>query len=146
MTRRITVRAIIYKDSHLFALKQIGSDGINDFWSTPGGGLEEGESLEQGLVREMIEETGIHPIVGSLLFVYQFQDRHDVENLEFFFHVTNAEDYEEIDLSATTHGQKEISEYGFKALGETHLLPEFLTQDNITTSIASGRTELISYL
>jgi ADP-ribose pyrophosphatase YjhB (NUDIX family) len=146
MTQHITVRAIIYKDHSLFLLKQIGRDGINNFWSTPGGHLEPGESIEQGLIREMIEETGVTPVIGSLLYVHQFRDKHDEEKLEFFFHVTNADDYVDIDLSTTTHGQQEISEYGFVTLKDNDVRPKFLQDDALAIAIESGSTQLKSYL
>jgi len=38
-------------------------------WALPGGGLEEGEALEECLVREMREETGIPIRVGRLMLV-----------------------------------------------------------------------------
>ena len=52
--------------------------------------LEMGESLLDGLRREMIEETGVKPEIGKLLFVQQFADTNssskhgDCEQLEFF--------------------------------------------------------------
>ena len=38
-------------------------------WSLPGGALEFGETIEQGLIREMREETGLDVSVGNLLYV-----------------------------------------------------------------------------
>jgi 8-oxo-dGTP diphosphatase len=126
MNRRIAVRAIIYRDGKIFALRQIKKGKPNDYWSTPGGGLDPMEPLEDCLVREMIEETGVKPTVGRLLFIQQFKESDDEEQLEFFYHVTNVEDYESIDLSQTSHGEVEISEHGFIQIGHTQLLPEFI--------------------
>ena len=33
-----------------------------DFWLTPGGGLEPGESFESGALRELCEETGLRDV------------------------------------------------------------------------------------
>jgi ADP-ribose pyrophosphatase YjhB (NUDIX family) len=41
-----------------------------DFWSMPGGNVEIGESVEQGVVREVYEETGLEVRVERLIGVY----------------------------------------------------------------------------
>ena len=47
-----------------------GSEPLRGQWSLPGGTLELGESLEQGVVREMREETGLEVRVLELIEVF----------------------------------------------------------------------------
>ena len=42
----------------------------NAHWGLPGGYVEPGESVEQAVAREVLEETGVQVRVGSLLGVY----------------------------------------------------------------------------
>ncbi len=39
-------------------------------WTTPGGRLEDNESPDDGVVREVLEETGYHVIVERLVGIY----------------------------------------------------------------------------
>jgi 8-oxo-dGTP diphosphatase len=47
-----------------------GSEPLLGEWSIPGGMLEIGESLEQGVARELLEETGIEVRVLELIEVF----------------------------------------------------------------------------
>lgn len=131
--RRICVRGIIYKDGKLFCQELKNKDGSGrGFWCTPGGGLEPSESLVEGVRREIIEETGIEPVIGKLLFVQQYSENkpsgeHRVsEFLEFFFHIENPEDFNDIDLESTSHGTIEVSRCEFIDPATSHVLPKFL--------------------
>jgi len=134
--RRVNVRGIVFKDGKILAqqLKPGVDEKERDYWCTPGGGLEEAESLIEGLTREIIEETGVIPKVGNLLFVQQFQDDsglREKEQLEFFFNIENANDYEKIDLSATSHGEIEIKHVEFIDPKSHNILPAFLQSIDI---------------
>ena len=52
-----------------------GTEPLFGQWSIPGGSLEVGETLEQGVVRELLEETGLHVQVAGLIEVFERIDR-----------------------------------------------------------------------
>ena len=147
MNRRIATRGIIYKDGKIFAVRHKSKEGeVSEFWATPGGGLDPNESLSDGITRELIEETGVAPQIGTLLYIQQYTMDNGREELEFFYHIINADDYNEIDLASTSHGEIEIAEYGFIDPSTSAILPKFLNQTNIAQDIERGRTQLFSYL
>jgi ADP-ribose pyrophosphatase YjhB (NUDIX family) len=54
------------------------------FWTPPGGGVEFGESLEEAVVREVKEETGLDVEVGPLRYVLDFI-RPPLHAVSFYF-------------------------------------------------------------
>jgi len=57
-------------DSGRTLLIRRGSEPLLGEWSIPGGTLEIGESLEEGVARELLEETGIEVRVLELIEVF----------------------------------------------------------------------------
>ncbi len=54
---RINLRCIIIQDNKILLCKMIDKD----FYFLPGGGLEEGETINNAILRELNEELGITP-------------------------------------------------------------------------------------
>jgi len=134
-TRRVNVRGIIFNEGKLLVTKfRQEDDSESKYWGTFGGGLDIGESFAVGLHREMIEETGIAPQIGKLLFMQQFNDGQQ-EHLELFFHITNVDDYSEIKLDETSHGLLELTRSEFVDPKTSYLLPEFLSEVDIQAHI-----------
>ncbi|MEI6228551.1 MAG: NUDIX hydrolase [Candidatus Saccharibacteria bacterium] len=145
--KRINVRGIVFRDGKILAQQLTpGSDGHpRDWWCIPGGGKDELESLIDCIKREMVEETGVVPEIGKLLFIQQFYDGKR-ENLEFFFHIKNANDYENIDLTKTSHGVEEIKQVEFidpSDTSELPLYPQFLQTIDIADYIKNDKPVFI---
>ncbi len=54
---RVAVKGLVEKDGKILLLKE--SLELGGTWELPGGGLDFGEDLQQGLRREVFEETGL---------------------------------------------------------------------------------------
>jgi 8-oxo-dGTP pyrophosphatase MutT (NUDIX family) len=137
--RRVCVRGLIYKNGKLFGQKLHNANG--NWWCTPGGGVDPMESLHDALTREMIEETGIKPIIGRLVFVQQFATKGtshgENEQLEFFFLIENDDDYETVNLEETSHGILEVAEFGFVDPHEKNMLPAILQTPEIANALVN---------
>lgn len=64
---QIRATGILIEDQKLLIVKQKVSEKRS--WSLPGGRVEHGETLEEAIVREVKEETGIDTSVIKLLYI-----------------------------------------------------------------------------
>ena len=78
-------RVLLFRFVH-----KTGALAGQDYWATPGGAVEDGETFAQAAIRELEEETGIRrdevgPQVGRREFVLQLPDGERVMADERFF-------------------------------------------------------------
>jgi 8-oxo-dGTP diphosphatase len=71
---RVTVDAVIVEKGKILLIKR-GRPPYEDFWALPGGFVEYGEIVEDAVVREVKEETGLTCDVVRLTGVYSAPDR-----------------------------------------------------------------------
>ena len=71
MTPRIRVTAVLIEDDSILLVEHehLVVQSQDRWWSLPGGGLEWGETLDECLVREVREETGLDVALDRLLYV-----------------------------------------------------------------------------
>ncbi len=96
---KIRCRGIIVHDGKLLLVKH--SHGA-DFYALPGGHLDFGEDPMECIAREMVEELGIVPVIGRLLYVYSFVNSEGKQSVEFHFEIKNGADF-------LAHAEKEKS-------------------------------------
>ena len=65
----VGVGGVVIVDGRALLIRR-GSEPLRGQWSIPGGTLELGETLEEGVARELLEETGIVVRVGELIEVF----------------------------------------------------------------------------
>jgi 8-oxo-dGTP diphosphatase len=67
---RLSVKAIIIREGRILVLRCRDSEGV--WYLLPGGGQEAGETLEQALHRECLEELGCKVRMGPLRFIRDY--------------------------------------------------------------------------
>lgn len=77
MKKRVSSRAIIIEDGKLLAMfrRKIKEDGsVKEYYVIPGGGLEENETLEENVIRELKEEFNVDIEIVKFLSTEEYED------------------------------------------------------------------------
>lgn len=86
---RVTT-CFVESNNKILVLQRGRRDGQYKKWGIPGGKLSENESSEQGLIRELLEETGVRFEIGSfdLLGQAHSANSHDGDYFLYLYYTT----------------------------------------------------------
>ena len=79
----VAVGVVVNGDSQILVGQRVVKDDYFQKWEFPGGKVEQGETVEQALIREFYEETGLK-ILGSKFLMHV---RHDYQDRAVSLHV-----------------------------------------------------------
>lgn len=136
----IKVRGIIIHDNKLLIVKHKETN----FMALPGGHLEYGEDVVTCLKRELIEELGVNPEIGRLLYINTFKVNNQF--VEFFFEVKNGEKYLNIDGLERTHAHELAEILWVSTDTNIQILPKQFNEDFKNNKIFEGETKFINEL
>jgi ADP-ribose pyrophosphatase YjhB (NUDIX family) len=112
---RVSAKAVIIENGRILLLKHEDQDG--EWYSLPGGGQENGETLKEALVRECQEEINTVVEVKNILFVrdyiaknHEFKDQEpsDTHQLEIMFECSVNESYAPLSGASPDSTQKAV--------------------------------------
>ena len=73
-TSKLTVDGIIIRDGKILLIKR-NCNPFKNRWALPGGYIEYGEKVEDAVIREIFEETGLKVEIEKLFAVYSDPNR-----------------------------------------------------------------------
>lgn len=117
------VAAVVRRGDQVLLVRR-GREPAKGAWALPGGLLELGESVEEGLRRELREECGIEVQVGPLIAVFEPVERDQVGRVRFHFVVLDyLADYLSGELQAADDAA-DVRWVHIAALDDLPMLPE----------------------
>ena len=130
MSEKIGIRpaTIIIKENKVLLVKSQYRD--NEFFLFPGGGLEFGETLEEGAMRETFEETGIKIKIKKLIHINEYIYKKDwtKRSITCFF-LAEPIDEKEINIQTTDNGKiKEAVWIEVEKLDKIDIRPKILIE------------------
>ena len=136
----VRARGIIMYEGKLLGVKHPHD---TSFCALPGGHLEWKEDIKECLSREIIEELGVIPEIGRLLYINNFMDGDIRQSIEFFFEITNSQDYLNIGHLKTTHAHEIAEVCWLEPTGLIPIKPNRLWDDLKNGEILSDQVRYI---
>lgn len=99
--RHVTVNAIAVKDDKILLTKRVETLSDGGKYCLPGGFLSRDENLEEGILREVLEETGYTAEKTTLFYVNDNPNRGENQNVCFVFLVEVIDKVAEHDWEVT---------------------------------------------
>lgn len=76
LSMRLVTAAIIRKENTVLLARRAAGQKLAGFWEFPGGKVEDGETIEQCLIREICEELGVPCSAGAILCESDYKYEH----------------------------------------------------------------------
>jgi 8-oxo-dGTP diphosphatase len=90
---RVAVGAVVFKEGRVLLVRR-GQPPAEDLWAIPGGSVEIGETLQEAVEREILEETGIQIRALKPIYTFDVIDRDAAGKVRFHYVIVDlAADY-----------------------------------------------------
>jgi ADP-ribose pyrophosphatase YjhB (NUDIX family) len=139
-TAKIRCRGIILLDEKMLTVAHSGKE---DRLVLPGGHWEGEEGFKETLERELIEELGVKPEIGPLLYVHTYESKEGEKSVEFIFLVLNGADYLDLSEKERTHAYELAGTEWVSKDCDKSFRPETIWQDFKNDTLPAGEVRFI---
>lgn len=81
---QVAVGGIVLQDDKVLLVLRANAP-LKNKWAIPGGRVKLGETLQQAVEREILEETGLSVKAGEVVYVFDTIGRDECERVEFHY-------------------------------------------------------------
>lgn len=82
---RITTAGVLFESGRYFIARRKAGGAIGELWEFPGGKHRWGETPEQSLAREFLEEFALHITVGPCFYMHDFVHKDTLFHLQAYW-------------------------------------------------------------
>ena len=104
---RIRVCGICIEENKILLIRHHSIGESGELWTPPGGGMNYGESAEDALIREFIEETGLTVSIEKFLCVNEYLTP-PLHAIELFFIVKKTGGFLQTGIDPELHADRQI--------------------------------------
>jgi 8-oxo-dGTP diphosphatase len=122
-------------DGEFLLLKREENDPHDSKWALPGGKVDKGETLEQAILREVLEETGID-ILGRVKFFKTMYERYP--DGDYVYHIFHAKLNDNQSVTLSSEHSAYVSTSPKKAL-EMDIIEDLDVCINMVYLLESGK-------
>lgn len=131
---------ILLKDKILIA-KHFNYINNEEFWLLPGGSVKEKESPEEGIIREIKEETNFDIEIKEVLFDSKGDGRDAYSR--YFTYLCKAKNYENLKIGFETNSNKKIIDLIWVSIIDENTWNKYLVSHQFYPSMKEIKEQLI---
>lgn len=138
---KIRSQAVILLKCNILIAKHFNYINKEEFWLLPGGRVEDNESPEEGIIREIKEETNLDVEIKEILFDSK-SDGRDTYN-RYVTYICKVKDYSNLKVGFETNTNKKIIDLVWVSITNEDTWNNYLYSNKFYPSMKNIKDKLI---
>ena len=138
---KVRSQGVILLEDKILIAKHFNYINNEEFWLLPGGSVKEKETPEDGIIREIKEETNLDVEIKEVLFDSKGDGRDAYSR--YFTYLCKAKNYENLKIGFETNSNKKIIDLIWVSITDENTWNKYLLSNQFYPSMKEIKDELI---